>query len=330
MLLSRKRRTIFLENLWNISILNDKFLTCLEKYPLDNKVNQNNLTFKDVYELSREIIANIDKSYLKSFDNLIKNGELDFSYENEYTDSECISFYKNNKVTTRIININREFNYSDVRILVHEFIHYTNANACTKNRCYFTEFLSIYFEFYAIEYLLNLGINREEIDYLSRIKSHINHSTFLFNYEIILLAYVKFGNINESTVGFLQKFIVNIKQETFENDCKMLYKNLTIAEKYCKDKIDENPRLFGKYICDEFISKNYKYVLGTILAIYAKKYCDFDKIAYLNNHINDYDDKNVYDICLSIGINLEDKNFLQNLFSATEELLEGYKLIKKN
>ena len=70
--------------------------------------------------------------------------------------------------------------------------------------------------------------------------------------------------------------------------------------------------------------------MGTILAIYAKKYCDFDKIAYLNNHINDYDDKNVYDICLSIGINLEDENFLQNLFSATEELLEGYKLIKKN
>ena len=60
----------------------------------------------------------------------------------------------------QIININREFNYNDVRLLVHEFIHYTNGKHISPNRHYFTEFLSIYFEFYTIDYLLKKGINK--------------------------------------------------------------------------------------------------------------------------------------------------------------------------
>ena len=64
-------------------------------------------------------------------------------------------------------------------------------------------------------------------------------------------------------------------------------------------------------MCNEFIFQNYKYVLGTILAIYARKYCDFDKIAYLNNHICEYNNQSFYDVCLSIGIDLNDNNFFK-------------------
>lgn len=64
-------------------------------------------------------------------------------------------------------------------------------------------------------------------------------------------------------------------------------------------------------MCNEFIFQNYKYVLGTILAIYARKYCDFDKIVYLNNHICEYNNQSFYDVCLSIGIDLNDNNFFK-------------------
>lgn len=313
--------SFLLEEIDRIRKLNDAFLRFLENYSLDNKTIQNNLTYEDVYYLAREIIGNIDKNYLESFDNLIQSGELDFSYENDYGDSQCVSMYKNGKVVKQIININRKFNYSDVRILVHEFIHYTNGQKQSINRNYFGEFLSIYFEFYAIDYLLKKGINKDEIDYLYRIKNVKRHSTIFYQYEIILLAYTKFGNLDDNTVTLLQKYFLNIKKEVFEKKCTTLYKNLCIAERKNKDRIKENPNELGCALAEEFMSYNYKYILGTFLAVYAHKYSDFNDIVNLNNHIHEFNDKTVYDICYGIGIDLNAEDFSQKLFDSMDEYI---------
>lgn len=316
-----KEHPFLLENINTFCKLNDAFLQFLEDYSLDNKTVQNNLTYEDVYYLAREIIENIDKNYLESYDNLIQSGELDFSYENDYNDSQCVSRYKNGKIVKQFININREFNYNDVIILVHEFIHYTNGKKLSINRNYFGEFLSIYFEFYAIDYLLKKGINKEEIDYLRRIKNAEQHSTLFYQYEIILLAYTKFGNLDDNTVTLLQEYFFNMKREVFEEECTTLYKILCIVEEKNKDRIKENPNELGCALANEFMAYNYKYILGTFLAVYAHKYSDFNDIVNLNNHINEFNDKTVYDICSDIGIDLNDENFFQKLFNSMDEYI---------
>ena len=163
--------SFLLDSIHILAGLNDKMLSFFNNYNFDNKVINNNLTFEEVVYLAREIIEQIDVSYLDSFDSLIKTGELDFSYENEYDCSCYECFYNDNReVVGKFININREFSYEDVVTLVHEFIHYTNGDKNTNIRYYLTEFLSIYFEFFARDYLLKKGINKEEIDYLFRFK----------------------------------------------------------------------------------------------------------------------------------------------------------------
>jgi len=318
-----KENSFLLENINSICKLNDSFLKFIENYNLETKPIQNNLTYEDVYYLAREIIEHIDKKYLEDFDNLIQSGELDFGYDHTYEDSECINMYKNGTAVKQIININREFNYSDVRILVHEFIHYTNGKKFSINRNYFSEFLSIYFEFYAIDYLLKKEINKQEIDYLFRIKNLTKHSIIFFQYETVLLAYIKYGNIDENTISFLQQYFLNIQNEAFEKECITLYKNLCIAEEKNKEKIKKNPNELGRTLSEEFITFNYKYILGTFLAIYAYQYCDFNDIVYLNNHINEYNDKSIFDICLSIGIDLKDEYFSQKLFNSIEEYIRN-------
>ena len=320
-----KGNGFLLENIHAISRLNDAFLEYMQSYNLDNETKQNKLTFEDVFLLAKEIIQSIDKDYLESFDNLIKSGELDFSFESTYNDSECISMYRKDQVK-QIININREFNYNDVRLLVHEFIHYTNGKKDSINRHYFTEFLSIYFEFYTIDYLLKKGINKEEIDYFYRIKNVKRHSTVFFQYEIPLLAFIEFGNLDENTVSLLQQYVLNIKKEEFAKECSLLCENLSLAEQNNEEKIKESPNSLGFILSEEFITKNYRYILGTILAIYARKYANFEDIVYLNNHINEYDNKSVYEICLSIGIDLDDEKFQQKLFEAMDEYIN----IKQN
>ena len=69
------------------------------------------------------------------------------------------------------------------------------------------------------------------------------------------------------------------------------------------------------------MSYNYKYMLGTFLAIYAHKYSDFEDIVKLNNCFNELKHKTIYDICLDIGIDLNDEDFLQKLLNAMDEYI---------
>lgn len=309
--------SFLLENIEQIARLNDVFLNFIEKYSLEAKTVENHLTSLEVYSLAREIIEKIDENYLLEFDQLISSGELDFSYAKEYNGSQCLRISINNQVK-QLININREFNYNDVVVLVHEFIHYTNGNKRSKNEYYLGEFLSIYFEMYALFDLLNQGINKEEIDYFYRIKSAKRHANGLYHYEVILLAYLKFGNLSDNTVTLLQKYFCSMKKEDFEKECKELYQILTREE----EKIKENPKAFGYILSDVFINSDYRYLLGTLLAIYALKESNFSDIVYLNHHIHEYEQKTISDICLSIGIDLFDQNFLPKLFVSIDECIK--------
>lgn len=64
----------------------------------------------------------------------------------------------------------------------------------------------------------------------------------------------------------------------------------------------------------------FKRVISSILAIYAYNYSDFNDIIYLNNHINEFD-KSFVDICLSIGIDLNDINFFEKLFNVLDNYI---------
>ncbi len=318
--------SFLLDNIYRIGEVNDSFFGFIYDYSLENEVVQNHLTYEDVYFLAREIIEHIDSSYLESFDKLIANGELDFGYDDEYDGSECLITYDRQKQEVKtLINISREFNYNDVRLLVHEFIHYTNAKKYSTNFNYLAEFLAIYFEFYAIDYLLDKGVNREEIDYLYRIKAIRRNSNSLFKYEIILLAYLSFGNLDSKTFTLLQKYLLNEEAEysekDFEKECTDLCKRLSKCEEENKDILEDNPKKIGYILGEEIMAYDYKYLLGTFLTILARKYSDLDSIVYLNNHIFDYNDKSVYEICLSIGIDISDKDLISKLLSAMEEYI---------
>ena len=101
-----------IKNIFKIGKLNQEYLTTISKYAFPSNTKENNLTFEDVYLITREIISTIDTNYLAEYDKLIEIGILDFGYENEYSDSEFV--HENN-----LINIRREFNYNDVISLVH-------------------------------------------------------------------------------------------------------------------------------------------------------------------------------------------------------------------
>ena len=307
-----------IKNIFKIAKLNDFYLNTVSTYDLHFNKVENHLTFEDVYLIARKIISTIDSTYLKEYDKLIEQGLLDFGYNNEYDDSEFV--HQNN-----LINIRREFNYNDVICLIHEFMHYINGkDKRSQNRYLLTEFLSIYFELYALDYLIKSGINLNEIGIYDRLESTTLHSQSLSKYEIIFLAYEKFGNIDDTTIEFLNKHYVSIPKEEFENECKKFLDYISKKEKEYKYNVG-NKKEFIFEFCSPFFD-NYRYFLGTLLAYYAKEYCELEKIVFLNNHINDSELGNIElsKLLNKIGIDINNKGFMTDSLESIKKYINKY------
>lgn len=324
-----KSEPLLLKNIAYLSNLNDNYLNLLNKYELDSQSVQNHLTYYDVFNITRKIISTIDPNYLQYYDTLIDKGFLEFNYEkdNRSAFTTPFSYFETGKIAYVTIDVNREFNYNDVFILLHEFIHYinlinTNINFQIRNDL--TEFLAIYFEIYAIDYLINKGINNNEIETLSRIEILKRNCNKFYNYENTLLSFQKFGPLSNYSITLLQKYYKNIKTEDIQNEYKTIYENFTSTINKNKEKLKKDPSTLGKCLSRKHFSHNYKYIMATILALYARKYCKFQDVIKLNNNLNKYENENFSQIFQSIGINLNDKDFLTNGLTATEEYITNY------
>lgn len=304
-----KNDSFLLRNILPISKLINDFAFLTNQYEFKNDTKSNHLTYQDIYLLAREIIESIDKGYLVYYDDLIKSGKLDFSYNHDYP---CSQFVFGIDADVKLININREFNYIDVSTLVHEFMHYMNCliGPITINRYLLTEFISIYFEEYAKIYLLKKGVPKEELMFNERIIYTRCIANDFNSYALIFLVYEKIGNIDENSWKFLYQNYVDISKEIFEEECKeLLVKLQEIEETYKMEIMFERnfneKELFMKQVT--LFNSDYRYILGTILAYDTLEYNKFEQMVYLCNHINDekYSEMNLLNVLETIDIDID-------------------------
>lgn len=306
--------TFLIGNLLQLIEIGKDFCSLIRNYDLKSEKMQANLSYNDVYLLARQIIEEIDKNYLKYYDKLIETGELDFDYEEKYGDSACTHFFDTGQ---NLIDIRRKFNYLDVSTLVHEFMHYTNSltKDYSLNRHILTEAISIYFESYAKNYLLSKGIDQSELWFNERLYSTGWHIKRFQNYNLILLAYSKFGDIDESSYQMLSDFFIQISKSDFETMC---INALRLLDKR-SDEVDFEMKMEYGCIPDNYEQKrfsrlarlvnvDYQYIFGTVVAYYALQHSTLEKMVYLNNHINDAENASLSDALKLADIDLRKLN----------------------
>lgn len=298
-----KSTPFLVDNLFSWVILSKQIENRLKQYELVNSAIENKLSFDEVYQKAREIVESISPKYLVYFDKLIESGKLDFGYENEYHDS---NLFCNSEKDIYLININRNFTYGDIINLIHEFMHYINghsASGCiSMNRDMFTEFISIYFEQYALRFLQMEGIPKEELNLNSRFIDTKNLASEVSYYYLILFTYFEIGPIDENSYNFIiehcfpsaeeKKFLneLQISKEGYDRGCRYILEKFKKAEKEYRMSILYEEEFREENFYEKVapvIGKTYRYILGTPLAFYALKYCDMDKMVYFNDHIND-------------------------------------------
>ena len=330
----------FIQNMHNIFSLNSILYENLKGIGLRHNFHKNNLTYEDVFNLARNEIEKINPNYLEDFDKLIDSGRLEFFLHEQNmiikgnTNHEEISEIENNEEETRnnsrcfytendyFIDLVRKYNYDDVLVLIHEFMHSRNLSKnMGEYRYILTEFFSIYFEMLSQKNLLERGINPSELDIFDRIKSAGKISKKINKYYIVFMSCNLLGNIKEDSYEDLEKYhIVSSTKEEFESACIYLLKYFDYKKIRYNNKNEEfNLHDYRKCISKLF-SSGYRYLLGTLFSCYLLENGNKDKIVWLNDHINDEEIKNMnfIDVLKIIGIDLTDENIDAKLVDSAQ------------
>lgn len=335
----------FIQDMQSIFILNNMLYGKLNDIDLEHKFHKNNLTFEDVFNLTRNEIEKINPNYLEEFDRLIDSGCLEFFLHEqnmiikENTTYEKLSEIENNEEEIRndsvcsynngdyFIDLARTYNYNDVLTLIHEFIHSTNSSKnMGEYRYILTEFFSIYFEMLSQKELLENGINSSELDIFDRIKNTGKISKEITEYDLVFISYNMFGNIKENSYKDLKKYhIVSSTKKEFECACVRLLKYFDNQKiQYNNESKKFNLYDYRKCISILF-SSGYRYLLGTLFSCYLLENGNKDKIVWLNDHINDEKMKNMnlIDVLKMIDIDLTDENINEKLVESAQNYYEN-------
>ena len=335
-----KYDSFFIQNMHMIFPLNSKLYENLKDIDLRHNSYKNNLTYEDVFNLARNEIKKINPDYLEEFDKLIDSGRLGiFKQEENITTKKCddygkLSEIENNEEETKnisacyyteddyFIDLARTYNYNDVNLLIHEFIHSTNSLGDMA----LTEFFSIYFEMLSQKELLEKGINPSELDIFDRIKDTIEISKDIIEYDLAFISYNLFGNIKEDSCEELKKYnIVTSTKEDFENVCISSLRYFDYKKiKYNNENKEFNLYDYRKCISGLF-SMGYKYLLGTLFSCYLLENGNKDKIVWLNDHINDEEIRNMdlTSVLKMIDIDLTDENINEKLIDSAQNYYES-------
>ena len=335
----------FIQNMHNIFSLNLILYENLKGIDLRHNFHKNNLTYEDVFNLTRNEIEKINSNYLENFDKLIDSGRLEFFLHEqnmiikESTYYENLSEIENNEEEIRndsvcsynngdyFIDLARTHNYNDVLMLIHEFIHSTNSSKnMGEYRYILTEFFSIYFEMLSQKDLLENGINTSELDIFDRIKDTGMISKKIVKYDLAFMAYNLFGNVKEDSYEDLEKYhIVSSTKEEFESVCINLLKYFDY-QKIVYNNENKEFNLYDYRKCISILfSSGYRYLFGTLFACYLLENGNKDKIVWLNDHINDEEIKNMdlTDLLKIIGIDLTDENINKKLVDGAQNYYEN-------
>lgn len=326
----QKKNPYLLNNICKITTLSGTALNLLRDFNFDVNMRENNLSIKDIESMARVIIEKLNKDYLELFDKLVESGELRFSDNEKFVGSDvCLNIEDDGKIT-KMVSIERKYNYSDVRILVHEFIHYTTCECFSINRKILAEFLAIYFELHVVDNLLGQNIPIDEIDYTFRLEDFKTCQMYLSRYGPLIFAYLKEGKLDSDSYDVIKSSFPNISYKDYSIMCKRTYELFERSLKDYQALIEKNPKDKEYYLCSDFVLVDYKYVLGTILAIYCYKFLKLEDIIELNDNIDKYDNLTIEEILQKLGIDLYDKNFVNRMKEAFKEYIENINMYASN
>lgn len=185
-----------------------KYMNLIYNHSLPKRDKSKDIISKeDSIKYARIVIESIDQNLIKEFDLFINSDS--FIFHNSFLPNNIIKNKSCFDFDDDTINLFSIDPYTDICIIVHEFMHYTNSkNSKNKSALYdyleegkykskYTEFISIYFEKYARDFLVN-NYNLPLNSFNNRFRLENIYGVAKLNLEFLLPFYIhdKYGKYN--------------------------------------------------------------------------------------------------------------------------------------
>ena len=286
----------------------DVALTGIEK--VKSPKPKSDLSIFDTLNICSQILESIDNmcdtSYKDEFMSLVNNGIIDFDFRDRslvnpvvYNNSSSIQsflFYRDQdelKVYNRHVDVVLTHTYDDVWTTIHEFFHYTNTQ---KNNGYsrpvLTEAFSIYFENYAIEYMIKNNIcSPKDLSLFNRLFELRKLETNSRMMMAIGGAFVSNGSLSDDTYNYLKahKNGRTISEEEYKKYINNLYKSICKYEEEATRLENKNRfRSVEEYVINKYnvMFKRFNYGIGTLIAYYEMVYGNIYRMVSLNRELS--------------------------------------------
>lgn len=279
------------------------------------------LSWEEVDSYFREFLKNVDSSgdYLSIYEDMIQKKRLvfldEFSEEElsflhkmlgiDPTEDSYETFFQEINEEEGCIFFTRKGNIYDFVCLAHEFAHYVTfmKNTGKDVNPVLDEFPSIFYEMFACNFLIQKGVNPEDVINLYNLRYHevqqLQKPFTCVNHYIQL--YREMGDISEEidtdyTNQGIMKMIENFGIDHFNQECE---KNPSLKD----------PNQLSKDYCDSanfFLSKNpdivrrkFPYLIGFYLA--TRKYAEsrnnpkvFEDMKHITMSLPNYDEMSFF------------------------------------
>ena len=343
--------------------IGNNYMNFIDEQKIVSKNNKKTkISKEDMINYSKKVLESLDENLLDGINNFNLSGSIIYSNKikraltrNKISNMSIRNLNNKNQRKLRYtFNINEEITYETIKTFIHEYMHYISGNNVPKNEYggltiykknineqKYGEFISIYFEEYAKDYMVNnFNINNDEFDSTFRLTDTKlqNHYRSIY---LPFAIYYNYGKYNyKNYKEFVEENDVNLNPsfEGFSKNKKVFLKSfsevITLSLKYIKIDI-EKPNLYNNRNKDSFnkllVEGLYKnnYVLGTLLAFYVKdkitpkEMLEFARIINKNDKTNMYKDpiyKKVDDMYEEVLDGGFDYNILVNYLKANNNI----------
>ncbi len=261
------------------------------------------LSKEEVIEIVKEILTEVDPSleWVELYNDILDSNVV---YVNELNqekkdllcgllgvDVSSINSHIRSEAGDFLL-LNYNGNTSDVVNTIHEFIHYVNRRNCKKRIDIFCEFPSIFYEFYALNYLRRKSYSNDEIENIKLDRVLDLHYCILESF--LMIHYVKM---------FIENYDINHELDI------SYFPLLFPGEEYPYDEMGT----YVKDFCDEctmdFVKKEYdlksvtSYIVGSYLTLNAINNLSSTLLDEIRAYTNNSSDCNLYDFFVDLGIN---------------------------
>jgi hypothetical protein len=209
-----RNEPFLIDNLLPIIDYSDYYSEICNGKKFESKESNEYLDIENLWKYSIEVLESINPSYAEKFISYLNNGILDYSDDLKNSEAGISkTFYT--------VNVKRNYDYSDISVSIHEFLHLLNDSKLI-NRNILTEFISIYFEFYTYDYLVKEGFNIEnQIE--KRIFSTYKIINYFNSYSLELLLFKNVGLLDSNSYKYLDYLCdLILTEEEYIKNCKNL------------------------------------------------------------------------------------------------------------